>query len=268
MTIQNPRRLWGSAAELLDLLEARPGGMVFAVRDFALVTLACQLSLRFPDQLVFKGGFVLRHVHGILRFSKDIDATHHELTQRALSSTDVARAIEEASIRNVVKFDPKAPATDTKNSLDFDDVKVTGETFPASSVQVEISFREGVVDDPVLSCVGEPFYEQVEVLTMRESEMAAEKLRALAQRQRATDLADLAVLLKQPDVNDEDIARLAVTKFELVAAGRANREDRIEQRLLDLADSYDNTVPGLFPDAPTYSEAMSIVWPRVRVLVP
>ncbi len=116
MTIQNPRRRWGSAAELLDLLEAMPGGTAFAVRDFALVTLACQLSLRFPDQLVFKGGFVLRHVHGILRFSKDIDATHHELTQRALNSTDVARAIEEASIRNVVKFDPKAPATDTKKS--------------------------------------------------------------------------------------------------------------------------------------------------------
>jgi predicted nucleotidyltransferase component of viral defense system len=163
---------------------------------------------------------------------------------------------------------PTTPATDTKNSLDFDEIKITGETFPASSVQVEISYREGVVDEPVLACIGGPFYEPFEVLTMHENEMAAEKLRALAQRRRATDLADLAVLLNRPEANDQDIARLVATKFELVAFGRANREDRIEKNLQELADTYDNTVPGLFPDAPTYNEAIDIVWPRMRAIIP
>jgi hypothetical protein len=63
-----PRRRWGSAYQLSDLLEQSPGSLEFASRDFALLTLAGELSFRFPGQLVFKGGFVLRHVHGILRF--------------------------------------------------------------------------------------------------------------------------------------------------------------------------------------------------------
>lgn len=57
------------------MLQEMPGGVEFAVRDFALLTLAGELSLNFPGQLVFKGGFVLRHGHGHLRFSTDADAT-------------------------------------------------------------------------------------------------------------------------------------------------------------------------------------------------
>jgi hypothetical protein len=73
-----PKRLWGSAYQLSDLLERSPGGLVVATQDFAVLTLAGQLSIRFPRQVVFKGGFVLRHVHGILRFSRDVDSTRHE----------------------------------------------------------------------------------------------------------------------------------------------------------------------------------------------
>lgn len=35
-----------------------------------------------------------------------------------------------------------------------------------------------------------------------------------------------------------------------------------------LAHTYDNVVPQLFPDAPSYREAMGIVWPRIKSLVP
>ena len=55
---------------LSDLLEQGSGGATYAVRDFALLSIASHLSARFPGQLVFKGGFVLRQ-----RFSDDIDAT-------------------------------------------------------------------------------------------------------------------------------------------------------------------------------------------------
>lgn len=130
--------------ELRDMLEAMPGGMAFAVRDFALVTLAGELSAAFPGQLVFKGGFVLPHAHGHLRFSKDVDATRHAPPAHKLEADDVAAAISEA-----------------------------------------------VLGTPVAVDVGHPFYEPFEILTMQVEEMAAEKLRALAQRLRETDLADL-----------------------------------------------------------------------------
>jgi predicted nucleotidyltransferase component of viral defense system len=218
--------------------------------------------------LVFKGGFVLRHVHGHLRFSRDIDATRHEPARHKLDAEEVAEAIRQASIRNVVKFSPEEPATDSGRSLDFDSVKVTGETFPNSAVQVEISYREAVVLEPVPAYVGNPFYAPIEVLTMHEDEMAAEKLRALAQRLRPTDLADLAVILSRPESDDKSIGRTAIVKFEQVKQGRSNRRERIEQNLAEMADTYDDVIPGLFPQAPSYREAMDIVWPRIATLIP
>lgn len=88
--------------------------------------------------------------------------------------------------------------------------------------------------------IGPPFYEPFEVLTMDPSEMAAEKLRALAQRIRATDLADLAVLLSNPTVSNDKVARFAKT----------------------------DVIPGLFPGAPDYASALKIVMPRIMDIVP
>jgi predicted nucleotidyltransferase component of viral defense system len=268
VNVKRPSRRWGGASELVDLLEAMPGGMSVAVRDFSLITLACHLSASFPQQLVFKGGFVLRHVHGHLRFSKDVDATHRPPPENTLDAEEVAAAIRQASIRNVVRFSPNEAATDSTRSLDFDNVEVIGETFPSSAVQVEISYREAVVDEPVLASIGGPFYEKFEILTMAVDEMAAEKLRVLAQRLRPTDLADLAVMLARATTSDEDIARLALVKFELVARGRANRIERIERNLRDMAETYDIVVPELFPEAPNYREAIETVWPRIQPLIP
>jgi len=268
MSADGPNRKWRGTVDLSEMLEAVPGGTEFAVRDFALVTLAGQLAATFPGQLVFKGGFVLRHAHGHLRFSKDVDATRHAPPAKKLEAGEVATAIRDASIRNVVQFTPDEPATDSPRSLDFDKVRVSGEVFSDSEVQVEVSYREAVIGTPVAVGIGEPFYEPFEILTMQVEEMAAEKLRALAQRLRATDLADLAVLLQRDATDDELIGRFAEVKFELVAQGRANRVDRLERNLNELAETYDDVVPQLFPDAPTYQEAASIVWSRMRALVP
>lgn len=268
MSVGGQSRRWGGTYELVEMLEAMPGGMGFAVRDFALVTLAGQLSSAFLGQLVFKGGFVLRHAHGHLRFSKDVDATRHDPPAHKFESGEVAAAIRDASIQNVVHFTPGEPTTDSARSLDFDKVGVVGDVLGESVVQVEVSFREAIVGTPVAVHIGHPFYEPFEILTMQVEEMAEEKLRALAQRLRETDLADLAVLLRDEATDDNVVARFAGTKFDLVKQGRANRVDRIEQHLRELGETYDDVVPFLFPDAPSYQEAADIVWPRIKALVP
>ena len=267
MSASGPRRLWRGQVDLEELLRSMRGGMEFAARDFALLTLAAELSASFPGQLVFKGGFVLRHVHGHLRFSKDVDATRHQPAGRKLDVDAVASAISAASIPNVVHFTPGVPATDSARSLDFDKVRVTSVLFGPANVQVEVSYREGVVGIPVASDIGSPFYEPFEILTMQAEEMSAEKLRTLAQRRRATDLADLAVLLSHGAV-DSLIAQYAQAKFDIVKQGKANRIDRIESTIAELADTYDDQIPLLFPAAPSYREAVAIVLPRIRPLVP
>ena len=267
MTAGEPQRRWRGTFELRELLESMPGGIDFAVRDFALLTIAGTLTSAFPGRLVFKGGFVLRHVHGHLRFSKDIDATSFDKA-RLLTAPDVSEAIRQASIQNVVHFAPGVPANDSSASLDFDNILVSGEMIPDSQVQVEVSFREAVVGEPVTAFIGGPYYHPFGVLVMQPAEMVAEKLRALAQRIRATDLADLAVLLSTEQLEDHAIARYAVEKFRLVKHGRLNRSARVERNIAELADSYDDVVRNLFPDAPTYAEATAVVLPRVRSLIP
>jgi predicted nucleotidyltransferase component of viral defense system len=263
------RRRWGGIAHLTEILEAQPGGMEFAARDFALITLAGELASAYPGQLVFMGGFVLRHGYGHLRFSKDVDATRHDPPAHKFDAAAMATTIMRASILNVIKFAPAAPGTDSANSLDFNAIRVSSDLFRTTSVQVEVSYREAVIGEPVPKWIGHPFYEPFELLTMEPGEMAAEKIRTLAQRQRATDLADLTVLLMSlPAAADERIARFAVAKFEQVKQGRGNRVDRILATIEELVNNYDATVPQLFHGAPDYRTAKAVVWPRIKPLIP
>jgi hypothetical protein len=64
------------------------------------------------------------------------------------------------------------------------------------------------------------------------------------------------------------VARLARHKFELVKQGAANRAERIYQHLMEMAGDYDDVVPIYFSKARPYKEAMAIVWPRIRSLIP
>ena len=157
----------------------------------------------------------------------DADSTRHAPPRHKFDADEVARVIREASVSDIVRFDPQEPATDSARSLDFDEVRISGSTIHPDRVQMEISYRESVVDEPAFAHVGEPFYEAFEILVMTLPEMSAEKLRALAQRVRPTDLADLAKMLLREEALDEDIARLAQYKFELVSQGAANRVERL-----------------------------------------
>jgi predicted nucleotidyltransferase component of viral defense system len=217
-------RCWGDDFDLRDLLEQQPGGLDLATRDFALLTITGGLVSDFPGLLVFKGGFVLRHAFGVVRFSKDVDATRARPPKHKLDAGEVAESIRAASIGDQVRFDPGRPATDTARSLDFDHVAVAGALISSADVQVEVSYREGVVDPPLRIMIGPPFYEPFAIDVMQPHEIVAEKLRTLAQRSRPTDLADIAVMLGREDVDDLDVARVARTKFELVA-GRSGQPD-------------------------------------------
>ena len=68
---------------------------------------------------------------------------------------------------------------------------------------------------------------------MQLDEIAAEKLRALAQRQRPTDLSDLAMILRDNEIDKQQVRELATKKFELVKPG--DRQSRIENNIQPLA---------------------------------
>ena len=83
-------------ADLRDVAESLGKPLTEVQQDFLLVKIAAQLQADFPDQLCFKGGFVLRHVYGTERLSLDIDATRREPAGHKLDANDVAQAIRAA----------------------------------------------------------------------------------------------------------------------------------------------------------------------------
>lgn len=251
--------------ELQDLVEAMGRDATLVERDFALMTIAAGLVAAYGDALCFKGGFVLRHVHGHERFSADIDATRINPPKHKLEPADVAATIRGSGVRNLIRLDPGLPATDSARSLDFDAVRYTG-PLGRGVVSVEVSYREDVIETPVMTAVGEPYYEPFLIPVMTIDEIVAEKLRALTQRERPTDLADVAMILRDDTVDEQRVRALAARKFELVKAG--DHRARIESNIRAMGARYDDAVSAVAPDAPDFATAARVLTGRLAALLP
>jgi predicted nucleotidyltransferase component of viral defense system len=133
-------------------------------------------------------------------------------------------------------------------------------------VSVEVSYREALVKEPNLLAVGHPYYEPFEIPVMQLDEIVAEKLRALAQRQRPTDLSDLAMILREDDFDKRPVRDLVAKKFELVKAG--DRRSRIENNILAMGAEYNDAVSAVAPDAPDYATARNLVLQHLPTMLP
>jgi predicted nucleotidyltransferase component of viral defense system len=260
-----PVRLIRNEFELQDLVARLRRDATLVERDFALMTIAAGLVAEYGNALCFKGGFVLRHVHGHERFSKDIDATRINPPKHKLDSGEVADVIRSAGVRNLLTLNPGPPATDSGQGLDFDSVRYAG-PLGKGVVSVEVSYREGVVEAPDVVAVGAPYFEPFPIPVMKLTEIVAEKLRALAQRNRPTDLADLAMILRKNAIEPSRVRAIAGRKFELVKAG--DRRARIEATITRLGAQYDDAIGAVAPDAPSYAVAAEIVLDSLSSLLP
>ena len=97
---------------------------------------------------------------------------------------------------------------------------------------------------------------------MRPVEMAGEKLRTLAQRQRGTDLSDCVLLesLAKPEL--KHLARVREEKFKLVRDGIG--PDELETRIDELRTRYEADVRAVDLDAPDYGTARAAALRLVR----
>jgi predicted nucleotidyltransferase component of viral defense system len=249
-----PARVVHNEFDLQEIAEGSERPIELIERDFALVTLAAHLTDRFPGQLCFKGGFVLRHVRGSGRLSGDIDATRTNPAKHKLDAQEVAEVIRHAGDEPLLRFDPGGPHLDGKESLDFDQVRFHTER-TEGQLAVEVSNRGDVVEEPDSVMVGPPYYEPFAIPVSTLEESTAEKLRTLIQRLRATDLSDIALILDRygEQLDRERVKQLAVVKFELVKQG--DRRGRLEANIDALKGEYEQTLRGLDPDAPPYEEA-------------
>lgn len=125
-----------------------------------------------------------------------------------------------------------------------------------------------MVDQPEWADIGPPYYAEFQVPVLTLEETVAEKLRTLLQRLCPTDLSDLALILRDhgDQLDRTHIRELAVATFTLVKQG--DRQRRIESNVEAMRTSYDETVPGLAPDAPSFAETRGLVLAALTSLLP
>lgn len=262
-----PRRLIHNEYDLQELAEQQDRPIELIERDFALVTVAAHLVDQFPGQLCFKGGFVLRHVRGHARFSGDLDATRTNPPKHKISAPEIAEVMRRATDEPMLRIDPGVPATDSQHSLDFDQIAFHTPHHDGQ-IAVEISYREAVVDEPDAVDVGPPYYAEFQIPVLTLEETIAEKLRTLLQRQRPTDLSDLALILREygDQLDRAHVRHLASKKFALVKQG--DRRARIEANVEVMRATYEQTIPGLAPDAPSFVDSQKLVIDALPTLSP
>lgn len=256
------RRLVRNDYELQDAADQQGVGLEDAARDLALLSVMASLADRFGDRIIFKGGAALRFGHRATRTSRDADATVTQPAKAPIPAEEVMAAIEGARMGQFLRYTlPKEPATANKYSLDIDQIQ-----FACANVEgaldVELSFREDVVLEPISLPIGEPHFEPFHVLTMRPVEMAGEKLRTLAQRQRGTDLSDCVLLEELSSDELKHLARVREEKFKLVRDGFG--ADELETRIDALRSRYETEVRAVDPDAPDYDRARAAAMRLVR----
>jgi len=247
------RRLVQNDFDLQEAADAQDMSLEDAARDLAILSIIASLADRFGKRIIFKGGAALRFAHGASRTSRDADATITEPAKAPIPADEVLAAIGDARMGQFLRYTvPKQPATANKYSLDVDQIKFACVNVEGT-LDVELSYREDVVLGPMSLPIGEPYFEPFTVLTMRPVEMAGEKLRTLAQRQRGTDLSDCVLLERLANDELEHLPRVREEKFKLVRDGLG--PDELEQRIDDLRARYDADVRAVDPDAPDYDTA-------------
>ena len=234
-------------------------------RDYLLMAIAAELTMAFPTQICFKGGFVLRHSLGFDRLSGDIGATRSSPPKHKFAADEIKTAIQAAARRINFAINVPEPETDSASGLDFDSIAFTGLTANKGFVDVEISYREKLCRLPEDIEIGPPFYEPFKIPAMAPSEMMAEKVRALTQRLKHHDLADAGyMLLEHPDeFHDAEVKAIVPVKFELVRDG--DPMTRITSNLNAMEAGYEAVIGAIATDYPSYAEARRAVEAKLAV---
>lgn len=182
-----------------QLRELRPERVPLHVLELDYVQAVALRGVFARDDLVFKGGTCLRKLHGLPRFSEDLDFN--------VASADVgekrARAAVKEGASMVGRAGMRVELRDWRSvgeaflcRLRYEGPLFTGDDTSRGTLQVEVSRNVPMMESAWRSIASD--YADAGTFLVRAMdpvEMAAEKLRSLRQRRRPRDLMDLWFLL-------------------------------------------------------------------------
>lgn len=251
-----------NAAILQEIADELGVDVVYVEKDWLLTEIIRTLaSGPQGDNLVLKGGQALRHIHGSLRLSKDADY----VARRRFAFEELRAAL---SIRHPRLTLPEAPVGRTRHGFRVRPIAYRGPLGIQDSVELEVSFREDLVREPLRSPYLSPFHEPFLVLVMDPNEMVAEKIRALYQRGNPRDLFDLHFIFSHPTlrIDPADVVNMLPRKFApgLVAGGWDR--GRLYDRIGEMAPTWHTALAALAPQHPSFNEAQAVVEKALKFL--
>jgi len=195
-----------------QLREIRPERVPLHVLELDYVQAVVLRGVYARDDLVFKGGTCLRKLHGLPRFSEDLDFS---LASPEVGEAEARATVEEGAAMmgragmHVEIKDWKAGRGVYLCRLRYEGPLFTGDDTSRGTLQIEVS-RHVPIMEPAWTSIASDYVDAGTFLVraMDPTEMAAEKLRSLRQRRKPRDLLDLWFLLgKGPRPDGAFLAR-------------------------------------------------------------
>ncbi|UCC92359.1 MAG: nucleotidyl transferase AbiEii/AbiGii toxin family protein [Thermoplasmata archaeon] len=171
------------------------------------------------DHLVFKGGTCLRKLHGLNRFSEDLDFSIVSMDVEEAEARDAVEAGASMMERSGMGVEVKGWSSRRGGftcRLRYEGPLYTGDDISKGTLQIEIS-RIVPSKGPVWTSVASVYVDVGTFLVqaMDPVEMAAEKLRCLGQRRKPRDLLDLRFLLGKGARPDTELLTMKLDEVGL-----------------------------------------------------
>ncbi|PTD93891.1 hypothetical protein C9439_05370 [archaeon SCG-AAA382B04] len=203
-------------SQLEDLAQTFTDGNIGHVETLYLQDIVLHAVYRnVVDELVFKGGTALLKLYNLDRFSEDLDFT-------ATEQMDL-KEIVKAAVQHLESFGVKVEKAETGTTKNSFNARIgikgplyTGDERSLNFVRIEVNKRTQA-EKPIVKRYTPNFPDipAFEILALREEEILAEKIRALATRTQPRDLYDIYHLLNKGVKTNKKLVEEKLKYYEL-----------------------------------------------------
>ncbi len=168
------------------------------------------------DDLIFKGGTCLRKVHGLNRFSEDLDFNLIKGDAEFGLKKGINGLKKTGIDADISHFDDRKDVVLAK--IRYEGPLYSGTELSKGSLQIDISKHE-VYKDPSWQTIIEGYSDvgTYSIMSMKEEEILAEKFRSLVQRKVPRDLYDIWFLFEKGIEIDLDILEKKFKELDMIS---------------------------------------------------
>jgi len=231
-------------------------------RDYVQVLFLSRLYEK-KSSLVFKGGTYLKLVHGLPRFSEDLDFNSNQKTREI-------RILLENSIKDMELVGVEAKLNSEKKlktgvgyRLRYKGPLYDGRPVTMGSIGIDVSLRKDMVLEPNLYTIPSKYPEISPFLAycMPVKEIFAEKIRALLKRSKPRDVYDVWFLLNKGLELDSTLI-----KKKMKLQGLEFDIEKLRSKIYKQGENWDRDLSTLLKPIPNFEAVKNDLIEKLKVL--